>query len=68
MEPDTNRSWEQAQRKRRDRTLAMIAGLGIVAAVIYKFVWPWTSLRADLIFLGITLTGIFAVSRLEGKP
>jgi hypothetical protein len=58
----------QTQGKRPDRRLAMIAVLGIAAALIYKFVWPWTSLCADLSFRGITLAGIFAMSRLEKKP
>jgi hypothetical protein len=40
----------QAQRKRRDRTLGVVATLGIGTALIYKLVWPRTSLRADLVF------------------
>jgi hypothetical protein len=65
MERDTDVSRERRQRKRRDRVIATIAALGVLAAVTYKLVWPWSSLRTDLIFLGIILVGIVAAARLK---
>jgi hypothetical protein len=67
MEPDTDGSREHRQRKRRDRVIGTIAALGVLAAVIYKLVWPWSSLRTDLVFLGIILVGIVAAVRLKNE-
>ena len=58
---------EQAQQKRRDRTLTVVAAIGLGAAMIWKFILPWTTLRTDLAFMFLTFIGLLAVSRLTRR-
>jgi hypothetical protein len=58
METDPSKPQEYPQRKRRDKAIAIVGAVVVLAAITYKFVWPWSSLRSDLVFLGIILVGI----------
>ena len=58
---------EQAQRRRRDRTIAVVAFVGIIAAVVWRFIAPWTGLRADIAFIVVMLVGVLAATRLTRR-
>jgi hypothetical protein len=55
------------RRGSRQMIIGIVAAVGITAALVYKLIWPWTGWRTDVTFLGITLIGIFAASRLKKR-
>jgi hypothetical protein len=67
MNDESNIEEEQAQQKRRDRTLAAVALIGIAAAVVWKIIGPWTGPRTDLAFIVVTVIGVLAVARLTRR-
>jgi hypothetical protein len=42
------------------RVLGVLATVALVAGVVWKFIWPWTGWRTDMIFLGVTVIGLVA--------
>jgi hypothetical protein len=49
---------EGMREKRDSRTLGGIAALALLGGLAWKFIWPWTSWRTDVIFLCVTILGL----------
>jgi hypothetical protein len=49
---------DPAQHTRRDTVISVVGAVVVLAAIAYKFAWPWSSLRSDLVVLGIIVVGI----------
>jgi Flp pilus assembly protein TadB len=67
MNDDETAKQDQSQRNRQDRVIALIALVGILAAVIWRFVAPWTGLHADVAFIVVIVLGLLAAARLKGR-
>jgi len=57
MDTSTPDAPEGKRRKRMERLVAWFCVLCVIAALIWRFIWPWTGLRTDLIFIGIFAAG-----------
>jgi hypothetical protein len=60
MEADPPGHTNLTREKRCSRVLGIVAAVALAAGLVWKFIWPWTSSRTDLIFLCVGVLGVIA--------
>jgi hypothetical protein len=68
MGTDPADSGGPARLKRGNLASAIVAAVGILAAITWRIVWPWTGTVADAIFLAVIVIGLTAAFALRKRP
>jgi hypothetical protein len=60
MAPESSNVRDDHHKIASRRVLGVLATVALVAGVVWKFIWPWTGWRTDMIFLCVTVIGLVA--------
>ena len=58
MDEDSKYAAKAKWRKLAERLALWIATIGAIAAIIWRFIWPWTITNADLVFIRVSIVGV----------